>query len=111
MYCLIVVAAFCNGTFFPSLHGEMSAIVGCFNRRAQKLLQKLFNMIKRKIVKGDDVAVVEEGKELVGYAMINAIAIRKILKQYEKLRAFYGLLAHKRRACMLRSFNLHGYVS
>ncbi|KAI3973433.1 hypothetical protein MKW92_041857 [Papaver armeniacum] len=83
----------CDGTFFPSLHDEMSAIVGCFNRRAQKLLQvhlssgfkKYFTWIKRKLVKGNHVAMVEEGKELVTYAMINAIAIRKILKKYDKI--------------------------
>ncbi|MCL7045857.1 hypothetical protein MKW94_020457 [Papaver nudicaule] len=83
----------CDGTFFPSLHNEMSAIVGCFNRRAQKLLQvhlssgfkKYFTWIKRKLVKGNHVAMIEEGKELVTYAMINAIAIRKILKKYDKI--------------------------
>ncbi|XP_026416558.1 1,4-dihydroxy-2-naphthoyl-CoA synthase-like [Papaver somniferum] len=72
----------CDGTFFPSLHDEMSAIVGCFNRRAQNLLQvhlssgfrKYFTWIKRKLVKGNHVAMVEEGKKgllhiFAGYAV------------------------------------------
>ncbi|XP_026398996.1 1,4-dihydroxy-2-naphthoyl-CoA synthase, peroxisomal-like [Papaver somniferum] len=60
----------------------MSAIVGCFNRRAQNLLQvhlssgfrKYFTWIKRKLVKGNHVAMVEEGKKgllhiFAGYAV------------------------------------------
>ncbi|RZC85903.1 hypothetical protein C5167_026575 [Papaver somniferum] len=75
-------SVFCDGTFFPSLHDEMSAIVGCFNRRAQNLLQvhlssgfrKYFTWIKRKLVKGNHVAMVEEGKKgllhiFAGYAV------------------------------------------
>ncbi|KAI3986047.1 hypothetical protein MKX01_039129 [Papaver californicum] len=53
----------------------MSAIVGYFNRHAQKLLQvhlssgfkNYFTWIKRNFLKGNHVAMVEEGKELVTY--------------------------------------------
>ncbi|XVF80573.1 hypothetical protein PTKIN_Ptkin15bG0084600 [Pterospermum kingtungense] len=70
----------------------MSDIVGCFNERAQKLLQihlasgfrKYFILFKGKL-QGSHVALVQEGKDLVDYALINAIAIRKILKKYDKV--------------------------
>ncbi|KAL5713059.1 RING-type E3 ubiquitin transferase [Ranunculus cassubicifolius] len=82
----------CDGTFFSSLLEEMSAIVGCFNERAQKLLelhlasgfQKYVVWFKGKSRK-DHGALIQEGKDLVSYAMINAIAIRKILKKYDKV--------------------------
>ncbi|OWM77969.1 probable E3 ubiquitin-protein ligase BAH1-like 1 [Punica granatum] len=82
----------CDGTFFPSLLQEMSVVVGCFNDRARKLLelhlasgfQKYFMWMKGK-PQGNHVALIQEGKDLVAYALINAIAIRKILKKYDKI--------------------------
>ncbi|XWS36176.1 hypothetical protein CRYUN_Cryun20dG0062700 [Craigia yunnanensis] len=82
----------CDGTFFPSLLKEMSDVVGCFNERAQKLLElhlasgfkKYFIWFKGKL-QGSHVALIQEGKDLVNYALINAIAIRKILKKYDKV--------------------------
>lgn len=82
----------CDGTFFPSLLNEMSEILGCFNHRAQKLLQlhlasgfrKYILKLKGKF-KGNHTVLVQEGKDLVTYALINAIAIRKILKKYDKV--------------------------
>lgn len=85
----------CDGTFFPSLLGEMSAVVGSFNDRAQKLLdlhlapglKKVTFWLKSKI-RGNPknhTALVQEGKDLVTYALINAIALRKILKKYDKV--------------------------
>ncbi|KAG2406581.1 E3 ubiquitin-protein [Vigna angularis] len=81
----------CDGTFFPSLLNEMSDVVGCFNQRAQKLLElhlasgfrKYFFWIKGRL-QGNHTALVQEGNDLVTYALINAIAIRKILKKYDK---------------------------
>ncbi|KAF7804852.1 putative E3 ubiquitin-protein ligase BAH1-like 1 [Senna tora] len=81
----------CDGGFFPSLLNEMTEVVGCFNERAQKLLElhlasgfrKCFFWFKGKC--GNHTALVQEGKELVTYALINAIAIRKILKKYDKI--------------------------
>ena len=89
----------CDGTFFPSLLNEMSDIVGCFNQRAQKLLElhlasgvrKYFFWIKGKL-QGNHTALIQEGKDLVTYALINAIAIRKILKKYDKVWLFSMLL-------------------
>ncbi|KAH6813953.1 SPX domain-containing protein [Perilla frutescens var. frutescens] len=82
----------CDGTFFPSLLEEMSAVVGFFNERAQRLLQlhlasgfsKCIIWFKDK-VKGNHVALTQEGRDLVTYAIINAIAMRKILKKYDKV--------------------------
>ncbi|KAF2314996.1 hypothetical protein GH714_037482 [Hevea brasiliensis] len=82
----------CDGTFFSSLLKEMSAVVGCFSERAQKLLelhlasgfQKYFIWFKGKL-QGNHVALMQEGKDLVTYALINAIAVRKILKKYDKI--------------------------
>lgn len=82
----------CDGTFFPSLLSEMSEIVGCFNQRAQKLLElhlasgfrKYLLWFRGKFHK-NHTALIEEGKDLVTYALINATAIRKILKKYDKV--------------------------
>lgn len=82
----------CDGTFFPSLLKEMSEVVGFFNKNAQRLLElhlasgfrKCFIWFKGKI-QGNHIALIEEGKELVTYALINAIALRKILKKYDKI--------------------------
>ncbi|CAK8572801.1 unnamed protein product [Lathyrus sativus] len=82
----------CDGTFFPSLLNEMSEIVGCFNERAQKLLElHLVSGFRKYIIllKGKSKryhsTLVHEGKDLVVYALINAVAIRKILKKYDKI--------------------------
>ncbi|TYG44911.1 hypothetical protein ES288_D11G132700v1 [Gossypium darwinii] len=84
--------ALCDGTFFASLLKEMSDVVNCFNDCAQKLLElhlasgfrKYFIWFKAKL-QGSHIALIQEGKDLVNYAMINAIAIRKILKKYDKV--------------------------
>jgi len=82
----------CDGTFFPSLLNEMSAVVGTFNERAQKLLdlhlasgfRKCFIWFKDKL-HGNHVALIQECRDLVTYAIFNAIAMRKILKKYDKI--------------------------
>ncbi|KAI3693523.1 hypothetical protein L1987_76467 [Smallanthus sonchifolius] len=82
----------CDGTFFPSLMKDTSAVVGCFNKRAQKLLdvhlatgfRKYYVWCRGKL-QGSHGALVQEGKDLVAYAIINAIALRKILKKYDKI--------------------------
>ncbi|KAJ4824307.1 hypothetical protein Tsubulata_029368 [Turnera subulata] len=82
----------CDGTFFPSLLEEMEAVVGCFNERAQKLLElhlasgfrKYFIWFKGKLRRNHST-LIQEGKDLVTYALINAIAVRKILKKYDKI--------------------------
>ncbi|KAH1081254.1 hypothetical protein J1N35_021015 [Gossypium stocksii] len=75
-----------------SLPFSRSDVVNCFNERAQKLLElhlasgfrKYFIWFKAKL-QGSHIALIQEGKDLLHYAMINAIAIRKILKKYDKV--------------------------
>ncbi|KAK9075751.1 hypothetical protein SSX86_004080 [Deinandra increscens subsp. villosa] len=82
----------CDGSFFPSLMKEMCMVVGSFNEHAQKVLdvhlatgfRKYFVWCRDK-VQGNPGAVIKEGKDLVGYAIMNAIAMRKILKKYDKI--------------------------
>ncbi|KAI3449488.1 hypothetical protein Pfo_006153 [Paulownia fortunei] len=82
----------CDGTFFPSLLKEMSAVVGFFNERAQKLLErhlasgcsKCFIWLEDKL-QGNHVALIQECKDLVAYATVNAICMRSILKKYDKI--------------------------
>ncbi|KAJ4753046.1 SPX (SYG1/Pho81/XPR1) domain-containing protein [Rhynchospora pubera] len=82
----------CDGTFFPSLLEEMSAVVGCFNERAKKLLEMhLASGFKKYLLwvfgksSSSHSFLIQEGKDLVTYAIINSIAMRKILKKYDKL--------------------------
>lgn len=80
--------------FLPFLLKEMSAIVGDFNQRAQKLLElhlasgfRKYLLWFRGKLESDHTVLVQEGKELVNYALMNAIAVRKILKKYDKVLA------------------------
>ncbi|KAL9260137.1 E3 ubiquitin-protein ligase NLA-like protein [Drosera capensis] len=82
----------CDGSFFPALMEEMDAIVGCFNNRVQQLLnihlakgfKKCYMWCKGKLEK-HHANLMKEDHDLVTYAIINAIAIRKILKKYDKI--------------------------
>ncbi|KAL1216579.1 E3 ubiquitin-protein ligase NLA [Cardamine amara subsp. amara] len=83
----------CDGTFFPELLKEMEDVVGWFNENAQKLLElhlasgfkKCITWFKGNSRKRDHLGLIQEGKDLVNYALINAVAIRKILKKYDKI--------------------------
>ncbi|MCD7470798.1 E3 ubiquitin-protein ligase bah1 [Datura stramonium] len=82
----------CDGSFFPSLLKEMSEVVGSFNKRAQRLLElhlssgfRKYLILLKERIQGNHIALVQEGKDLVTYAIINAIAVRKILKKYDKI--------------------------
>ncbi|KAL2945397.1 putative E3 ubiquitin-protein ligase BAH1-like 1 [Bienertia sinuspersici] len=93
----------CDGTFFPSLLKEMSEVVGCFNERAKRLLElHLATGFKKYYVwckgKQDHISLIQEGQDLVTYAIINAVAIRKILKKYDKIHYSKQGQAFKSRA-------------
>ncbi|XP_020972132.1 probable E3 ubiquitin-protein ligase BAH1-like 1 isoform X2 [Arachis ipaensis] len=81
----------CDGTFFPSLLNEVSEVVGCFNKRAQHLLElhlssnSGFKKYLLCLTRSNHNTIIQQGKDLVTYALINAVAIRKILKKYDKI--------------------------
>ncbi|CAH1450744.1 unnamed protein product [Lactuca virosa] len=76
---------------------EMSVVVGCFNERAQKVLDvhlatgfhKYFMWCKGKL-HGNHHSLIQEDKDLVAYAVINAIAMHKILKKYDKVDPIFS---------------------
>jgi E3 ubiquitin-protein ligase BAH len=78
--------------FFGELTDELAQVVGCFNSRAQQLLQlhlasglwKYVIRVKSSLAR-DPVSMIQVGQTLVNYASVNAIAVRKILKKYDKV--------------------------
>ncbi|EXC19906.1 putative E3 ubiquitin-protein ligase BAH1-like 1 [Morus notabilis] len=84
----------CDETFFPSLHKDMFEIVNYFNKGAQKLLefhlasglQKYVLFLKNKLQFGSrQVNLIKDGNHLAAYATVNAVAMQKILKKYDKV--------------------------
>lgn len=95
---LFVFVKVCDGTFFPELQKEMEDVVGWFNENAQKLLElHLASRFKKCLdwFKGNNnrkrshLGLIQQGKDLVSYALINSVAIRKILKKYDKVYSSY----------------------
>lgn len=87
----------CDQLFFSELMKEASEIAGCFNSRVRHLLHLLvatgiqrYIQCFRPCFKGDQQVLSEEGRILIEYVTMNAIAIRKILKKYDKV---YTLLS------------------
>lgn len=82
----------CDAKFFGELMEELAEVVGCFNTRAQQLLKlhmatglrKYFLRRKCKL-DGNREAMIQEGQMLVNYASMNALAVHKILKKYDKV--------------------------
>ncbi|GLJ49860.1 hypothetical protein SUGI_1059470 [Cryptomeria japonica] len=82
----------CDKIFFYELSKEISAIVGCFSSRARRLLhlhlasgfQRYLWRIKHRFA-DDHLAMIQEGRNLVSYVAMNALAVRKILKKYDKI--------------------------
>ncbi|KAH6766395.1 SPX domain-containing protein [Perilla frutescens var. hirtella] len=99
----------CEGTFFPLLLKEISAVVGFFNRRAQRLLDhhlassccKCFIWLGDRLV-GNDVELIKECENLIAYASINAIAMSRILKKYDKIHYSKQGQAFKSRAVSMQ---------
>ncbi|KAM3690265.1 hypothetical protein ACJW30_09G108500 [Castanea mollissima] len=81
----------CDQKFFSELMKEASQIAGCFSSRVRHLLHlhvatgmQRYVLSLRHCFKDDQKAMVLEGWMLIEYALMNAIAIRKILK-YDKI--------------------------
>ncbi|XP_041022943.1 probable E3 ubiquitin-protein ligase BAH1-like isoform X2 [Juglans microcarpa x Juglans regia] len=82
----------CDQKFFSELTKEASEINGCFSSRVRHLLDlhvasgmQGYLLRLRRYFKNDQQAMVLEGRMLVEYVTMNAIAIRKILKKYDKV--------------------------
>lgn len=87
----------CDQLFFSELMREASDIAGCFNTRVRHLLHlHVAGGIERYMTrlvhcfKSDQTTLIQEGRMLIEYVTMNAIAIRKILKKYDK--ASFGLI-------------------
>lgn len=84
----------CDETFFPSLQRETTIVVRCFNEKAKKLLElhlptgfqrfTLWLKGSRNKQQYHD-SLIQQGKDLVNYAIINSMALRKMLKKYDKI--------------------------
>lgn len=77
---------------------EASDIAGCFSSRARHLLHlhvangmQRYMLRVRQCFKNDQQAMIEEGRMLIEYVTMNAIAIRKILKKYDKVCYFWSI--------------------
>jgi len=79
----------CDAKFFGELMDELSEVVGCFNSRAEQLVKLHMATGLRKYIlrrkRNHSEAMIQEGQLLINYASMNAIAVRKILKKYDKV--------------------------
>ncbi|XP_062211947.1 probable E3 ubiquitin-protein ligase BAH1-like 1 [Phragmites australis] len=82
----------CDQMFFTELTKEASEIAGCFSSRVKRLLhihvhsglQRYIWRVRQCFI-DDQQIMVQEGRLLLNYVTMNAIAIRKILKKYDKI--------------------------
>ncbi|XP_038690150.1 probable E3 ubiquitin-protein ligase BAH1-like [Tripterygium wilfordii] len=91
-HCQCKSCSLCDQTFFSELMKEASDIAGCFNSRVKHLLHhhvatgmQRYLLRIRQCFKNDTQSMVEEGQMLIKYVTMNAIAICKILKKYDKV--------------------------
>lgn len=78
--------------FFSELMKEASEIAGFFSSSVRHLLHlhiatgmQRYMICLRRCFKDDHQAMVQEGQMLIEYVTMNAIALRKILKKYDKV--------------------------
>ncbi|KAL3532208.1 hypothetical protein ACH5RR_005729 [Cinchona calisaya] len=84
----------CDQMFFSELMKEASDVAGCFSSRVRRLLHLHMDSGLQKYVarlcqcfKNDQQVMVQEGRILFEYVTMNALAIRKILKKYDKVHS------------------------
>ncbi|XP_031477628.1 probable E3 ubiquitin-protein ligase BAH1-like 1 isoform X1 [Nymphaea colorata] len=81
----------CDQRFFSELTKEASDILGCLRSRVRRLLHLHYaNGLQGYVWRlwhcfSDPGEMMQEGRLLVDYVLMNAIAIRKILKKYDKV--------------------------
>ncbi|KAJ8649636.1 hypothetical protein MRB53_002659 [Persea americana] len=91
-HCKCESCQMCDQMFFTELAKEASEISGCFSSRARHLCHHhVSNGLLRYMQRlrhcftDDQQALVQEGRVLIEYITMNAIAIQKILKKYDKV--------------------------
>ncbi|PSS15831.1 E3 ubiquitin-protein ligase BAH1-like [Actinidia chinensis var. chinensis] len=93
-FCQCEACPLCDQMFFSELMKEASEIAGCFSSRVRHILhlhiatgmQRYFSPLRRCFT-NDEEAMVQKGKMLIEYVTMNAIAMRKILKKYDKVHS------------------------
>ncbi|KDP21932.1 hypothetical protein JCGZ_03070 [Jatropha curcas] len=93
-FCQCQSCPLCDQLFFTELMREASDVAGCFSSRVRDLLHlhvargmQRYVLRVRQCFKNDQQAMVEEGRMLIEYITMNATAIRKILKKYDKIHS------------------------
>lgn len=91
-YCQCDSCPLCDQMFFTELSKEASEIAGCFSSRVRRLLHlhvssgvQRYMWRLRHCFTDDQQVMIQEGRLLLDYVTMNAIAIRKILKKYDKV--------------------------
>ncbi|XP_054803683.1 probable E3 ubiquitin-protein ligase BAH1-like isoform X2 [Prosopis cineraria] len=92
--CQCQACPLCDQMFFSELIKEASDIAKYFNSRVRRLLHlhvatgiQRYVVRLRKCFKNDQQALAQEGRVLIEYIAMNAIALRKILKKYDKVHS------------------------
>ncbi|KAG7574145.1 Zinc finger RING-type [Arabidopsis suecica] len=92
--CQCQSCSWCDEMFFAELMKEVSDIAGCFRSRVRHLLHlhvatgmQRYMMSLRRCFTDEKQALLQEGQFLIQYITMNAIAIRKILKKYDKVHS------------------------
>ncbi|XP_028784848.1 probable E3 ubiquitin-protein ligase BAH1-like isoform X2 [Neltuma alba] len=92
--CQCQACPLCDQMFFSELIKEASDIAKYFNSRVRRLLHlhvatgiQRYVVSLRKCFKNDNQALAQEGRVLIEYIAMNAIALRKILKKYDKVHS------------------------
>lgn len=78
--------------FFSELMKEASDVAGCFSSRVRRLLhlhiasgiQRYVGALRHCFI-NDHQDMVQEGRMLIQYVAMNALAIQKILKKYDRV--------------------------
>ncbi|GFP89903.1 probable E3 ubiquitin-protein ligase bah1-like [Phtheirospermum japonicum] len=91
-YCHYNSCPLCDQMFFTELMKEASGVVGFFRQRVGRLLQfHIHNGMQRYFTylcmcfASPRQATAQECRMLIEYVMMNAVAMRKILKKYDKV--------------------------
>ncbi|AEC09614.2 SPX (SYG1/Pho81/XPR1) domain-containing protein / zinc finger (C3HC4-type RING finger) protein-like protein [Arabidopsis thaliana] len=92
--CECKACPWCDQMFFEELMKEATDIAGFFRSRVRHLLHlhvatgmQRYMIRLRRCFTDEKQALVQEGQILIQYITMNAIAIRKILKKYDKVHS------------------------